>query len=74
VVLAELYQNSPAEFKAYSRLIANLESNAEKTPTLASRGVKKVEASLLGRKSTLVDGSETVRGSGSLENGTLFDD
>ena len=73
-VLAELYQNAPAEFKAYARLISNLESNASANPTLASRGVKKVEAALASRKSTVIDGTVASTTAGSLDQGTFFDD
>ena len=74
IVLAELYQNAPSEFKAYARLLSNLETTAANTPTtIANRNVRKVEASLAQRKSTLVDGVSSNGTSGSLDSGNFFD-
>jgi hypothetical protein len=73
-IMAELHQNSPSEFNAYARLIANLEKQAGETPTLANRGVKRVEAALQDRKSRLVDATTPSTKMGSLDEGTLFED
>ena len=72
-VLAELYRESPAEFKAYNRLISSLETN--KAPaTLASRTVNKVQAALSRRHGEVVDASTSTVVSASLEAGTFFED
>jgi len=73
-VLAELYRESPAEFKAYSRLIASLETNKAQTPTLASRTVNKVQAALSRRHGEVIDASAPTVVSASLEAGTFFED
>jgi len=73
-VLAELYRNAQAEFKAFGRLIANLEANKAQTPTLANRTANKVQASLSRRQSEIIDGGTPGVVSASLENGTFFED
>lgn len=72
-ILAELYRTSPSEFKAYARLLDNLEAEAAKQPNLAVRAVRKVEATLAKRQSTVID-STPSQVSGSLESGTFFDE
>jgi hypothetical protein len=72
-VLAELHTNSPAEFNAFERLIANMESQVT-TASIAERPIRKVQASMTNRGQVLVDASEGSEASGSLENGTFFDD
>jgi predicted DNA-binding transcriptional regulator YafY len=70
-VLAELYRSSPAEFKAYARLIADLETNSGKKD-IAMRTVDKVKAAMEKRGSLVVEGSEGS--SHSLDTGNFFDD
>ena len=71
-VLAELYKDAPAEFKAYSRLVGSLESN-KVTPSLANRTVNRVQAGLSRRHSEVVDATNSVV-SASLEAGTFFEE
>ena len=73
-VLAELYRNSQAEFKAFSRLIATLETKQAAAPSMANRVVNKVQASIARRQSEIVDASAPVGVAASLDSGTFFED
>lgn len=70
-VLAELYRNSPAEFKAYGRLITNLEANSGKKD-IATRTVDRVKSAMERKGSLVVEASEGT--SRSLDTGNFFDD
>jgi hypothetical protein len=69
-VLSELHLNSPAEFKAFSRLVETQEKNSS-TVSVASRKVRKVKNSLENRKSVIVDPSDTIQ---TLDTGNFFDE
>lgn len=74
-VLAELHRNGPSEFKAFARLIDSMEATSSPV-SLAARGTRKVEASLLAKKSTVIDSqiSATAGKTGSLDEGNFFDE
>lgn len=70
-ILADLYSNSRAEFNAYSRLIANLESQDD---MVGNRTVAKVRSAMANKKAIVVEASDASPIDSSLENGTFFED
>jgi len=72
-VLAELYATNMAEFKAYARLIENLEKQ-NKTASVTDRTHKKIASAMNNRNPVIVDGSEGIKAKGSLDDGNFFED
>jgi hypothetical protein len=74
-ILAELYANARAEFRAYARLIDNMEAIASKSPVekISDRKVRRIEASMMRKQGELVEAADSPS-EGSLDRGNFFDE
>jgi len=74
-IMAELYESGPSEFKAYARLINQMEKNAGKEVG-TSRTHKKIANSMVNKHPVIVEASDImgVDGNGSLDAGDFFND